>query len=152
MIKHSENPIHVTTAETFIQKFISNPDLSLTDVPANISIVKTGHGRQNSPLASSQFKTDNLKKETAWFNIRTASLFRKLVIKTDQKRGVSIGELRNVYGGSKNRGVRPSKHVKGSKYVIGLAIKNLRDMGLVDQAFGVTEKGMVLAKSLCESE
>merc|ERR1711974_13179 len=149
MIKTSENPIYHTKPENFIQNFITNHQLPV--IPLNISIIKTGHGRQNSPLATSQFNSEGLSKETSWFNIRTASLFRKLVIKTDQGRNTSIGELRNVYGNSKNRGCKPSKHVKGSKYVIGLAVKNLRELGLIEgEGFKVTERGMELAVSLCE--
>lgn len=150
MIKDSENPIYTINPTTFIQQFINNDSFKLTTVPDNLTFVKTGHGRQNSPLATSQFVADNLPRETSWFSVRTASLFRKLVIKTDQGRKVSIGELRNIYGNSKNRGCKPSKHVKGSKYVIGLALKNLRDALLINEDLTVTEKGMDLVKSLCE--
>lgn len=151
MIKESNNPIYSINAEKFIEKFIQTN--KLPDLPANLAFVKTGHGRQNSPLFVSKFNKEtseaSFKENNVWFSVRTASIFRKLVIKFDQKRKISMGELSNIYGNSKNRGCKPSKHVKGSKYVIGLALKNLRDLEFINEGMQVTEKGMKAVDEIC---
>ena len=151
MLKDSTNPIFLIKAKQFIQWFIKTQDFP--NLPDNLSFVKTGHGRINSPLMNhNKCLNGEEPNNTSWFKIRTASLFRKLVIKTDQNLKTSIGELRNIYGNSKNRGCKPSKHVKGSKYVIGLAIKNLREMGLIDESFKVTQEGQRKVEAIVQNK
>lgn len=148
MIKDSENPIYSMNAESFIKEFVKT--YKLEDLPENLAIIKTGHGKINSPLMNfSKILNAETPCEYSWFKIRTASIFRKLVIKNDQNSKVSIKELRNVYGTSKNRGCKPTIHVKGSKYVIRLAILKLIGLNLIDEQLKVTEKGKEAVERIC---
>ena len=83
--------------------------------PAWAEYVKTGAHAERHP--------DN----PDWFYVRCASMLRKLYI----EQNVGVGKLRSWYGGRKNRGVKPEKHVDASANVIRKAFQQLEAAGLV---------------------
>jgi len=70
---------------------------------------------------------DRKPQEPDWWNTRCASLLRKIYIESK----VGVGRLRNWYGGRKNRGSKPEKHVKAGGKIIRTALQQLEKAGLV---------------------
>ncbi|ORD93517.1 ribosomal prt S19 [Enterospora canceri] len=107
------------------------------EMPVDADLIKTGSGRQYSPMQSN------------WFLLRTASVLRQAAIKN----GISLNGLAYRYGNRKNRGVRPTKFARGSRYVIEMAVENLVKLGWIDfkQKDGiVTEKAEGVLKKCIE--
>lgn len=89
-----------------------NPDVKL---PENHDIIKTGSGRKNAP------------HEPDWFYVRMAAIIRQVMCKGK----ISLSGLSYRFGNRKNRGVRPSKFARGSKFVIASAIAQLEAIGWI---------------------
>merc|ERR1712093_874927 len=87
------------------------------DVPRWVDIVKTGTHKELSP-----YNQD-------WFYIRCASIARHIYIRG----GVGVGGLRKVYGGSKRRGSRPSRHQDGSGSVARKAVQALEKIKVLEK-------------------
>jgi len=75
--------------------------------------VKTGAHRERPPQSPD------------WWYIRAASILRKL------KKPTGVSRLRTVYGGRKNRGMKPEKSYKGSGKIIRVILQQLESAGLV---------------------
>lgn len=92
--------------------------------PEWIVFVKSGAHRERPP-----------SQKNFWY-LRCASLLRYLYIKGP----VGVSKLRNKYGGRKNRGVAPHKHVKAGGNIIRKALQKLEKAGFVK----TTKKGREL--------
>jgi len=86
------------------------------EVPKWVDIVKTSASKELAPYDSD------------WFYIRTASIARKLYLRS----GVGIGTFERIYGSSKRRGVRPSHFAKGSGSIARHAIHSLEKLKLIE--------------------
>ncbi len=86
--------------------------------PAWAEFAKTGISREFPPT------------QEDWWYRRAASIMRKLVIRCDKP--VGVGVLREQYGGRQRRGVRPSRHAKGSGHIIRTILQQLQDAQLVE--------------------
>ena len=94
--------------------------------PEWASYVKTGVHKERPP------------EQPDWWYYRAASILYQLY-----RRGiVGVGELRNHYGGRKDRGVRPEHTRKGSGAIIRNALKQLEEANLVKTVNG---KGRVIS-------
>jgi small subunit ribosomal protein S19e len=100
--------------------------------PEWAELVKTGAHKERPP------------ENVDWWHIRTASILRKVY-----SRGpIGISRLRGMYGGKRDKGVKPYKHVKGSGSIIRKSLQQLEENGLVETIKGkgrkVTSKGQSL--------
>ncbi|KAL6121819.1 hypothetical protein NUSPORA_01222 [Nucleospora cyclopteri] len=86
------------------------------EMPKNHELLKTGHGKQQSP------------QQKNWFYLRMASIARRAMCKDR----LALKTLANRYGNRKDRGVKPHKFAQASKYVIQKAIDNFKLMGWFD--------------------
>jgi len=86
--------------------------------------VKTGPSRQRPPDSRD------------WWYTRAASILRKLYLHGP----LSIKDLRIMYGGRKDRGVRPEHFYKGGGSNIRNILQQLEEAGLVEK----TKKGRIL--------
>ena len=111
------------------------------DVPADLLIKKVAdefksNDKINSPAWSNFVKTGvhkERKPESAdWWYVRTASIIRRVYIDGP----VGVMSLRTVYGGKKDRGVRPEVFRKGSGSIIRTALHQLEDAGFVEKVEG----------------
>lgn len=125
-------------AHKLVDAISSTLEKEKIELPVNNDLIKTGCGRQYNPQASN------------WFYTRMGSIVRQAMCKNN----VSLIGLSHKYGVRKNRGVRPTKFTRGSRYVIEKAIDNLVKLGWFDftQKDGIiTEKaGKVLDKIMAE--
>lgn len=64
-----------------------------------------------------------------WWYTRTAAVLRRVYVDGP----VGVERMRSVYGGSKNRGSKPNKTVKGSGSVLRKAVQQLEAAGYVAQ-------------------
>jgi len=83
--------------------------------PVWAAIVKTGAHRERPPHNSD------------WWYVRCASLLRQVYLRGP----IGVGKLRNWYGGKKNRGVKPDKHVAAGGAVIRKGLQQLEKAGLI---------------------
>ena len=125
-------------AHKLVDAISSTLEKEKVELPIHGDLIKTGCGRQYSPY------------EKNWFYTRMASIVRQAMCKDK----VSMTGLAHKYGVRKNRGVKPTKFTRGSRYVIGKAIDNLIQLGWFDfnQTDGIiTEKaGKVLEKIMAD--
>jgi len=87
--------------------------------------VKTGVHRENPPL------------EQDWWHIRVAAVLRKIYINSP----VGINQLSAMFGGSRDRGSKPDKAVKGSRAIIRTSLQQLESAGYVTQ---LEKKGRII--------
>jgi len=83
--------------------------------PKWAAFVKTGVQAQRPP--------DN----PDWWYVRAASILRQVYLRGP----VGVGKLRNWYGGRKNRGVRPDKHMQAGGKIVRLCMQQLETAGLI---------------------
>lgn len=95
----------------------------LVEMPEWAKFVKTGHHKERHPV------------EKDWWYIRAGSILRKMYI---NPKPIGVNRLRKVYGGKKNRGVKPERFYKGSGKIIRVILQQLEKSGLIKQ----TEKGV----------
>jgi small subunit ribosomal protein S19e len=120
------------------------------DVPATIFIKKTAQklketGKVQAPDWAGDVKTGMHRElppaQPDWWYTRCASILRRIYIDGP----VGVQRLRTLYGGRKNRGVRPDRHERGSGAVIRKALQQLEKAGYVKSIKGgrvVTPEGM----------
>ncbi len=97
------------------------------EMPPWAVYVKTGVSRERQP-----------ESETWWY-VRAASVLRQLY----RHSPVGVARLRSYYGGSKNRGHKPSHFRKGSGKVIRTVLQQLEQAGYVQKA--TNKKGRLLS-------
>jgi small subunit ribosomal protein S19e len=92
--------------------------------PEYMKYAKTGPSREHQPA------------QDDWWYTRCASILRKLY----DNGPIGINRLAQVYGGKKNRGMKPERRVRGSGSIIKDALSQLESIELVQ----ATKKGRVL--------
>lgn len=92
--------------------------------PEWVKYSKTGPSREHQPF------------DADWWYIRCASILRKLY----EKGPIGISRLSKLYGGKKNRGMKPEKKKNGSGSIIKDALTQLETLELVK----TTKKGRIL--------
>ena len=93
--------------------------------PEENMFTRTGINKENPPL------------DPNWWYVRCAAIMRKIYIKNQ----IGIEHLRAEYGGSRDKGSKPYKAVKGSGTVVRRAVQQLEKAGYVGKIRG---KGRVL--------
>lgn len=93
----------VTVKDVAAQEFIKAYSAYLKrtgrlEVPKWVDLVKTGPHKELAPY------------DPDWFYVRAASIARHIYL----RKGTGVGGLKKKYGGSVNRGSRPSKHMTAS--------------------------------------
>lgn len=106
------------------------------DVPATAFISRTAQklkdaGKVTPPVWAADVKTGTHRQlppaQPDWFYTRSASLLRRIY--TDGPVGVQ--RLRSLYGGRKNRGVRPDRHERSGGAIIRNSLQQLEKAGYV---------------------
>ena len=106
------------------------------DVPATAFIGKTAQklketGKVTPPGWAGNVKTGVHRQrppgQTDWYYTRCASLLRRIYMDGP----VGVQRLRSLYGGRKNRGVRPDRHERGSGAIIRNSLQQLEKAGFV---------------------
>ncbi|MBI5347415.1 MAG: 30S ribosomal protein S19e [Candidatus Aenigmarchaeota archaeon] len=93
--------------------------------------VKTGVSRERPP------------EQDDWWYIRSASVLRRIYIDGP----VGVSKLSSFYGGSKNRGHKPSHFRKGGGKILRTILQNLQALGYVEtlpKGRKITPKGQKL--------
>lgn len=80
-------------------------------------MVKTSHGNELPP-----------QDAEGWFYKRAASVARHVYM----RKQVGVGKLNKKYGGAKNRGCKPQKHVDASGSINRKALQALEKIGVVE--------------------
>jgi len=107
--------------------------------PEWADFVKTGMCKERAP------------EDANWWWGRAASILRKLYVGNES---TGVGRFRTVYGGRKNRGVKPERFYKGSGKVIRTILQEFDNMGLTEKDTNgrkITEKGMTYLNNLCSN-
>ncbi|KAG4303344.1 hypothetical protein PCK1_000308 [Pneumocystis canis] len=105
-------------AATFINQYaLFLKQSGKLEVPSWVDLVKTGHFKELAP-----YNPD-------WFYTRAAAIARHLYLR---KRS-GVGGLSKLYGGSKNRGSRPSHHYNGSKSIQRKVLQSLEKLGVLEK-------------------
>ncbi|GMM43184.1 hypothetical protein FOG51_01649 [Hanseniaspora uvarum] len=89
------------------------------EVPNYVDIVKTSAGNEMPP-----------QDAEGWFYKRAASVARHIYL----RKHVGVGALNKLYGGAKNRGVRPNKHVDASGSINRRVLQSLEKIGVLEKA------------------
>lgn len=92
------------------------------EVPSYVELVKTSASNELPP-----------QDAEGWFYKRAASVARHIYL----RKQVGVGKLNKLYGGSKNRGPRPGKHVDASGSVNRRVLQSLEKIGVLE----ISEKG-----------
>jgi len=115
-----EKLIHKVAEELQKEDLVQPPEWAI--------FVKTGMHKERQPTQ------DN------WWYIRAASILRKIY-----KNGpIGVSKLRVVYGGKKNRGVRPEKFFPASGNILRKILQQLEKAGLAKQAEKGAHKGRIV--------
>ncbi len=101
--------------------------------PGFVGIVKTGAHAERPP-----------ESEDFWY-VRCASLLRQAYVNSS----VGVQRMRRHYGGRKNRGVRPEKHVPAGGSTVRKAFQALEKAGLMEKS-GKGRKLTAKGKSLLD--
>jgi len=107
--------------------------------PEWTDFVKTGVSKERAP------------EDADWWWVRAASILRKLYMENE---GTGVGRFRTVYGGRKNRGVKPERFYKGSGKVIRAILQGFDNLELTEKSpkgRKITEKGMTYLNNLCSN-
>ena len=86
------------------------------EVPKWVDLVKTGAHKELAPYSQD------------WFYERAASVARHIYLRS----GVGVGGLRKCYGGSKNKGMRPSKRLNASGSVARKVLQALEKIKVIE--------------------
>lgn len=120
------------------------------DVPATLFVAKAGQklketGKVQAPEWVADVKTGSHRQlpptQPDWFYTRTASILRRIYMDGP----VGVQRLRSLYGGRKNRGVKPDAHERSGGSIIREALQQLEKAGYVKSVKGgrvVTAQGM----------
>lgn len=83
---------------------------------------------------------ERVPSQPDFWHIRAASILRKLYVHGPK----GVQRLRRVYGGKKNRGVKPEKSFKAGGKIIRKIIQQLEKEGLVSKVMRSGRKGREL--------
>jgi small subunit ribosomal protein S19e len=87
------------------------------EVPKWVDLVKTGTHKELAPY------------DPDWFYVRAASIARHVYL----RKGTGVGGLKKNYGGSVNRGSRPSKHQDGSGSIARKCMQALEKISVLEK-------------------
>ena len=87
------------------------------EMPLWANYVKTGSGKQRPPASPD------------WWYVRAASIIRQIYLKGV----VGVNKLSTKYGSKKNRGMRPSIFMEGSRKVIRTILQQAEKSGLMEK-------------------
>ncbi len=107
--------------------------------PEWADFAKTGMSKERAP------------EDANWWWVRAASILRKLYVENE---GTGVGRFRTVYGGRKNRGVKPEHFYKGSGKVIRTILQGFDSLGFTEKdtkGRKITEKGSVYLNNICKN-
>ena len=96
--------------------------------PAWSVFAKTGTNKERPPM------------RTDWWVVRAAAILRRLYMKGP----LGVSKLRTMYGGKKNRGMRPEIYKRGSGSVARKILQQLEKAGFAKQAVKDTHKGRLI--------
>merc|ERR1712118_217211 len=89
--------------ELFIKKYACHlQKQGKIKIPIFLEHVKTASARAHAP------------SETIWWYLRIASIARRIHL----KQGIGVEKFRHIFGGSKQRGSKPSHHVRAAGNII----------------------------------
>ncbi len=97
-------------------------------VPVFVGLVKTGAHAERLP------------EQDDFFYVRCASIMRQAYIRNI----IGVQRLRLHYGGKKNRGVKPNKHVRAGGSIIRKAFQALENAGFIEKIEKGKQKGRKL--------
>jgi len=106
------------------------------DVPATVFVIKAGQklketGKVQAPEWAADVKTGTHRQypplQQDWYYTRCGSILRKIYMDGP----VGVQRLRSLYGGKKNRGVRPDRHERSGGSIIRDALQQLEKAGFV---------------------
>jgi small subunit ribosomal protein S19e len=80
---------------------------------------------------------ENIPDNRDWWNIRCASILRKIYMKN----GIGIEQLKAEYGGKRERGSKPPKAQSGSGTIIRRCVQQLEQAGYIRKIKG---KGRIM--------
>lgn len=89
------------------------------EVPGYVDLVKTSVNSEMPPQESE-----------LWFYKRSASIARHIYL----RKQVGVGKLNKLYGGAKNRGGKPSRHVDASGSINRKAVQGLEKLGVLEES------------------
>ncbi|KAK9451869.1 40S ribosomal protein eS19 [Limtongia smithiae] len=89
------------------------------EIPGYVELVKTSSGNELPPQDSDK-----------WFYLRAASVARHIYL----RKSVGVGKLNKLYGGTINRGSRPSHHRDASGSINRKVLQALEKIGVVEIA------------------
>ncbi|MBU1201723.1 MAG: 30S ribosomal protein S19e [Nanoarchaeota archaeon] len=115
----SQNELIEKTAQE-LKKVIHMPSWS--------PFVKTGVHKQRPPI------------DNDWWYVRAAAVLRKIYVLGP----IGVSKLRTLYGGRKNRGVKPERFYRGSGSVIRKILQQLEEAKLIKQDVKGKHKGRVI--------
>ncbi len=106
---------------------------------------KLKHSDNVKPLPWAKFVKTGMHKERPpedkdWWYIRAAAILRKVYIRGP----IGVSKLRTLFGGKKNRGVKPEKFYKAAGNHIRKILQQLEKEGLVEQIKEGKKKGRVI--------
>jgi len=114
-------------------------EYALIKPPAWAYYVKTGPHKERPP------------EDPDWWYIRAASILRKLYKSSEP---IGIESFRVIYGGRRNRGVRPERFVKAGGSIVRKILQQLEAAGLVQKVPGkgrtLTPLGMSLLDKMAK--
>lgn len=99
-------------------------------MPEWAAFVKTGAFRERIPDTKD------------WWYHRAASILRKIYIQSP----IGVNKLSVLYGGKKNRGVKPEAFYRGSRKLIRVILQQLEKSGYIQQVTKGTTKGRIITK------
>ncbi|MDX1611971.1 MAG: 30S ribosomal protein S19e [Candidatus Thermoplasmatota archaeon] len=111
---------------------------TVQDVPAEPLIMHAAEKLQErdevqspdwAPFARTGAHTERIPEQENWWFIRAAAVLRKVYIYGP----IGAERLSALFGGKRNRGVKPSHAVKGSRNVIRTVLQQLEAANLVHQ-------------------
>lgn len=112
------SPFRDVPAQDFINayaKFLQRQ--GKLEVPGYVDLVKTSAGNELPP-----------QEAETWFYKRAASIARHIYL----RKQVGVGALNKLYGGAKNRGFRPHKHVDSSGSINRKCVQSLQKIGVLE--------------------
>jgi small subunit ribosomal protein S19e len=121
------------------------------DVEANALIAKTAEKLKGMGMKKPEFvgvvksgaHAERPPEDAGFWYVRCASLMRQAYVNNE----VGVQRMRRHYGGKKNRGVKPEKHVAAGGSTVRKAFQALEEAGFMEKGKGgrkLTAKGKSL--------
>ncbi|MFH1174999.1 MAG: 30S ribosomal protein S19e [archaeon] len=105
-----------------LQTKIKAPDWSV--------FVKTGVHKQRPP------------QRDDWWYVRAAAILRTISLKGP----IGVSKIRTKYGGRKNRGMKPERHMKASGHIVRTILQQFEQQKLTKQGNVELHKGRIITK------